>query len=279
MPRSTATKITRKRVLVPPSSRKSKEEVQVAKREGARIEADLLKARRAAWMQIYLELGPGRTVPKAMEAGKERLGAIGQSTMMQWCAQDKWVEKARELDNNATVQTIRRASDLVELKNMDVIEALHAVGSKALQSIIDGICVVRTPQEARAMAQVAADVFKLREALMSPESATSKARSLTQINNTTINMSGAPGEALSVVGPARQALLLLEKRLKEKPAVVVDVIDAVADEVAKGDQVDEADLSDAGDEEGAGVEAEAVVEATGEMKSTFAELLRAKLGQ
>lgn len=267
--------------LVPPSQRPKKlppAELKIAKVENTRIRADLLLARRAAAFQAYCEIGASRSVPKTVEAVKEKLGAIGVSSMMQWCAQDNWVERAKDFDANEAAKTIRRASDLIDMNALDPIEALKVVGAKALQALIDGVCVVKTPTEAKAMAQVAVDVFKLREFLMNPESASSKARNLTQINIGTMNT----GDALvGVAGPARAALMLLEKRIKDSAAapVALPVIDVepVVDDQAKDDQdgVVEGAVGEV-------LEDRWVVlddKAPPELKHTFAELLRQKLGQ
>ncbi len=255
---------------VPPSKRPVKlapAEVQIAKVENTRIKADLLKARRAAAFTAYCELGPSRSVPKTVEAVKEKLGAIGVSSMMQWSAQDGWVEKAKDWDANQAALTIHRASELVSVGNLDTLDALKVVGNKALQCLLDAICVVRTPTEAKAMAQVAVDVFKLREFLSNPDSATSKARSLTQINIGTLN-NGAPDALAGVAGPARQALLMLEKRIKEQAAVPA-VVDVASVEVGAKDDQDEAFAS--------AVEGEQHEGATTDLKNTFAELLRQRL--
>lgn len=86
---------------------------------GAYAKKDLLRHRREGYKQLYLSLGPSRTLDRARRAGEQTLGEVSYQTIKVWCRSYGWVQAAAEFDASATELVIRADElSLVELEKL-----------------------------------------------------------------------------------------------------------------------------------------------------------------
>jgi hypothetical protein len=278
------------RKLTPGKAKAQAKIAEVTKREKAEAvkasHSETLRARRNAALQIYLELGPSRTLAKAATAVTEKIGKTSVASIAQWSSAESWSDKAREYDAAKTLSILERAKSVLDVRTMKPEDVLLIVGNMSLQALVDQLSGIRitSAQEARAMSQVAETVIKLRELIINPESASARRETLNIQNNITINDA-------QHAGTARAHLNALEEKLRAVPRLTSPVVDAVCEDVPSDAPLTPAavEASPVEAEQRAAERKDVSAKSVGGLKdepisrdprsvNSFAELLRQKLG-
>ena len=153
-------------------------EVQRRRRKAREDTSD----QRAAALVHYLECGHHRSLKATRAWYITKFGTtISQITINRWSRADKWVEKASQHDiqyeGGTALVELRKLME--QLEGKPVPELLKLVGEKFVLAVLATPVVVRTVQEQRAAMQTAVDALKLRELILSPESAEARDQQVT----------------------------------------------------------------------------------------------------
>jgi hypothetical protein len=120
-------------------------------------------AKREGIFALYRDLGPTRSYERLLEAIEPKYGKVAKRTLVNWSQQHNWRARLDEHD-----RALASASDLEadELDpNFNAVRALERLAHMTLQRVSRSVPVVRTPQDAKAMMDVAEKSMKLAEQL------------------------------------------------------------------------------------------------------------------
>ncbi len=198
---------------------------------GQQKQVDMSKLRRAGILQIFLELGPSRTLEQARKLAFDKFGTISPHTMQMWSSKYEWSEEARKYDEAHKSDVIDRVNEILDIEKMDVGSSLDFILKKMLKAMAEGAITCRDASEAQKIAQAAEKIAKLYELIKDPESAR---RKYIDVHHTH-EVVGSKATTSPVGIAARDAAKLLESRVRAKisaaPVPAQPVVDVPFTEV------------------------------------------------